>query len=196
MPTIGNVNKVILPNPKSNILGGLWRGPSSVAVPTSLTTVPVAMKHLGFVAEDGLEENEDRPTTSIFAWGSDLVAKPQESFDLTLTFTLYEALNSEVAKARYGDTNVTVTAASPTAGEKLSIIQTSDVAGFNTLLFDSFSPGGKRYQKFFPIAQFVNADSQTVNHKSVLAHRLTYTFYPDSTGRYAVMLTDDGVLAP
>lgn len=197
MAFTGDVNKVILPSPKNlPTIGGLYRGPSNVAVPATLTTPPVAMKHLGFVAEDGLEENEDRPTSSIFAWGSDLVAKPQESFDLTVTFTLYEFLNKEVAKARYGDNNVTVTAATASTGEKLSIIQTSDVAGFNTWMIDSFGPGGKRFQKFFPIGQFVNADSQPINHKSVLAHRMTVTFYPDASGRYASILTDDGVLVP
>lgn len=195
MPYTGNVNKVILPTPKNlPTIGGLYRGPSTVAVPSTLTTPNVALKHLGFVAEDGIEENEDRPTTSIFAWGSDLVAKPQESFDLTVTFTLYEFLNSEVAKARYGDNNVTVTAADATHGERMSIVQTSDVAGFNTWLIDSFAPGGKRFQKFFPIGQFVNADSQPINHKTVLAHRMTVTFYPDASGRYGYILTDDGVL--
>lgn len=196
MAFTGNVNKVVLPSPKSlPTIGGLYRGPSTVALPTTLTTPPVAMKHLGFVAEDGIEENEDRPTTSIFAWGADLVAKPQESFDLTVTFTLYEFLNSEVAKARYGDNNVTVTAATVSTGEKMSIVQTSDVAGFNTWMIESFSPGGKRFQKFFPIGQFVNADSQPINHKSVLAHRMTVTFYPDVNGRYGSMLTDDGVFS-
>jgi hypothetical protein len=196
MAFTGNVNKVILPNPKNlPTIGGLYRGPSTVAVPATLTTPAVALKHLGFVAEDGIEENEDRPTTSIFAWGSDLVAKPQESFDLTVTFTLYEFLNKEVAKARYGDNNVTVTNATASAGEKMSIVQTSDVAGFNTWMIDSFAPGGKRFQKFFPIGQFVNADSQPINHKSVLAHRMTVTFYPNASGIYAYILTDDGVFS-
>ena len=48
MAFVGNVNKVILPSPKNlPTIGGLYRGASSVPVPTSLTTVPVAMKHLG-----------------------------------------------------------------------------------------------------------------------------------------------------
>jgi hypothetical protein len=197
MAYTGDVNKVILPTPKNlPTIGGLYRGPTNVALPATLATPPVAMKHLGFVAEDGIEENEDRPTTSIFAWGSDLVAKPQESFDLTVTFTLYEFLNKEVAKARYGENNVTVTAATASAGEKLSIVQTSDVAGMNTWMIDSFAPGGKRFQKFFPLGQFVNADSQAINHKTVLAHRMTVTFYPDTSGRYGSILTDDGVFVP
>jgi hypothetical protein len=195
MAFTGNVNKVILPTPKNlPTIGGLYRGASTLTMPTTLTTPDVGFKNLGFVAEDGIEENEDRPTTSIFAWGSDLVAKPQESFDLTVTFTLYEFLNAEVAKARYGDNNVTVTPADETTGEQMSIVQTSDAAGFNTWLIDSFAPGGKRFQKFFPIGQFINADSQPINHKTVLAHRMTVTFYPDTSGRYAHILTDDGVL--
>ena len=83
-------------------------------------TVDASMVHLGFVAEDGIDESEDRPTTKIFAWGGDIVAAPQDSYSLTEVFTLYEFLLPEVAKAAYGDDNVTVTAATASAGTKMS----------------------------------------------------------------------------
>lgn len=195
MPAAGNVANVILPDPRKDLstIGGLYAGPTSLTMPATLATPNVAFKHLGFVSEDGIEENEDRPTTSIFAWGRDLVAKPQESYDLTVTFTLYEYLNPEVAKIRYNSTNVTATAATATTGALMTIVQTAQVGDMTTWLIDSFGPGGKRFQKFFPLGQFINADAMNISHKNVLAHRMTITFYPDSSGRYSSTLTDDGV---
>ena len=196
MAFTGNVKNVILPSPKNlPTIGGLYWGPSTVAIPTELTTIPVTMKHLGFVADGGIDENEDRPTTQIFAWGADIVAEPQESYALNITFTLYEFLNAEVAKVAYGTNNVTVTDADATHGTRMSILQTSDVLDADRVwLWDAFAPGGKRVQKWFSLGQVKNKDTMTTNHKTVLAHRLTVGFYPDANGAYSKTLTDDGIV--
>jgi hypothetical protein len=198
MAFTGNVANVVLPSPKDlPTIGGLYSavlGSVTPMPPTSITTLDTDLKHLGFVAEDGLEENEDRPTTKIFAWGADIVANPQESYSLSATFTLYEFLNPEVAKVAYGEDNVTVTPADVSHGTRLSILQTSDAFDMRVWAWDTFSPGGKRIQKFFPLGQLTNKESQTWNHKSVLAHKLQVEFFPDSNGRYSYTLTDDGVV--
>lgn len=196
MAYTGNVQKVILPSPKNlPTIGGLYKGPLTVAVPSTLTAVPNTMKHLGFIAESGIDESEDRPTSKIYAWGADIVAEPQDSYSLNITFTLYEFLNSEVAKAAYGDTNVTVTAADSTHGERLSILQTSSVFDDARWCWDAFAPGGKRVQKWFYMGSVKNRDTMPTNHKTVLAHRLTVGFLADpSTGGYSKTLTDDGVV--
>ena len=195
MAFTGNVGKVILPSPKNlPTIGGLYWGPLTTAIPTALASIPNTMKHLGFVAEGGIDENEDRPTTKIFAWGSDIVAEPQDSYSLNIVFTLYEFLNSEVAKAAYGTNNVTVTAADETHGERMSILQTSDVFEDRRWCWDAFAPGGKRVQKWFGIGHVINKDTMTTNHKTILAHRLTVSMYADGNGAYSQTLTDDGVL--
>jgi hypothetical protein len=195
MAFTGNVQNVILPSPKNlPTIGGLYRGPLGTTVPTSLATIASAMKQQGFVAEGGIDENEDRPTTKIFAWGSDIVAEPQDSYALNIVFTLYEFLNPEVAKTAYGTNNVTVTAADATHGTRLSILQTSDVFEDSVWCWDAFAPGGKRVQKWFPIGRVINKDTMTTNHKTVLSHRLTVGFYADSNGAYSRTLTDDGII--
>lgn len=195
MAFTGSVGKVILPSPKNlPTIGGLYWGPLSVPLPATLAAIPNTMKQLGFVAEGGIEEDEDRPTTKIFAWGADIVAEPQESYDLRITFTLYEFLNAEVAKAAYGANNVTVTPATTTEGERLSILQTSDVFDNYRWCWDAFAPGGKRVQKWFSIGSVKNRDTMTTNHKTVLSHRLTVAFLPDENGAYSKTLTDDGIL--
>lgn len=197
MAFTGNVANVVLPSPKDlPTIGGLYSGTIAAVptIPSSITTIDTDMKHLGFIAEDGIEENEDRPTSKIFAWGADIVATPQDTYALTAKFTLYEFLNEEVAKIAYGDENVTVTAADETHGTRMSILQTSDAFELRRWMWDTFSPGGKRIQKWFPLGRVTNKDTQQWNHKSVLAHRLTVEFLPDSDGRYSRTLTDDGVV--
>lgn len=192
----GNVGYVILPSPKDlPTIGGLYRGPLDAPIPDETMARDASMKSLGFIAEDGIDEKEDRPTTKIFSWGGDVVAVPQDSFSLTQQFTLYEYLNPEVAKAAYGDDNVEVTAATSTAGTKMSIAVTSDVFNMFTWLVDTYGVGGKRVQKFVPLGQVTSKDTQKTNHKSVLAHRLTVECFPDLTGKFCYIRTDDGIFS-
>lgn len=192
----GNVANIILPSPKDlPTIGGLYRGPLTADIPGSTMVIDDSMVHLGFVAEDGIDETEARPTTKIFAWGGDIVANPQDSYSLTEKFTLYEYLSPAVAKAAYGDDNVTVTDATTTAGTKMSILMNSNVFEFSTWLVDTYGVGGKRVQKFVPLGQVVTKDTQKTNHKTILAHNLTVECFPDTSGNYAYIRTNDGVFA-
>lgn len=192
----GNVGHVILPSPKDlPTIGGLFRGPLTAPIPDATMAIDNSMVHLGFVAEDGIDETEARPTTKIFAWGGDIVANPQDSYSLTEKFTLYEFLSPEVAKAAYGDGNVTVTPATTTAGTKMSILVNSDIFEFNTWLIDTYGVGGKRVQKFVPLGQVTSKDTQKTNHKTVLAHHLTVECFPDTSGNYAYIRTNDGIFS-
>ena len=84
--------------------------------------------------------------------------------------------------------------ATATHGTQLSIFQTSDTLGQHTWCLDTFSPGGKRIQKWFPIGEVKQRKTQKWSHKEILHHDVQVTFYPDATGRYAYTYTDDGVL--
>jgi hypothetical protein len=170
----GNTQNIVLPSPKDlPTVGGLYRGPLTAAVPDAAFTIAAAMKHQGFIGAEGVDEKEDRNTKKIFDWGGDTVANPQENYALSVTFTLMEFLNPEVAKTVYRDANVTTTAASATHGAQLSIIQTSDTLDWSTWLLDTFSPGGKRVQKFFPIGRIDSKDTLKWARTDVLAQRVT-----------------------
>lgn len=192
----GNVNNVILPSPKElPTVGGLYAGPLTAAVPDSAFTIANTMIHLGFIGADGIDEKEDRSTKSTFDWGGDTIAKPQENYGLSATFTLMEYLNPEVAKIVNKASNVTVTAANSSHGAQMAILQTSDILDMKTWLIDSFSPGGKRAQKFFPMGRIESKESLKWARTDVLAARVTVVFFPDSTGRYSYTRTDDGILS-
>lgn len=199
MAFTGTVANVVLPSPKNlPTIGGLYKLPVGAAVPTGITAVVTTTyttaKLLGFIAADGIKFDENRPTTKIYAWGSDIVANPQESFDETMQFTLYEFLNADAAKAAYGSGNVTATAATSTKGNLLAISVTSDALDTSAWIVDTFSPGGKRIQFFIPIGQIVNKGTMTMNNKTVLAHDLTVEMFPDTSGNYKYIRSDDGQL--
>ena len=196
MAFTGNVQNVIIPSPKDlPIIGGLFRGALDVAAPNWDTDLEAsAFNQLGFVSDEGVDDGEDRPTKSFFAWGGDLVAKPQESYDRTKTFTLWEFLNPEVAKTAYGLENVTVTAATSMTGARLSILQTSDVLEMQSWVVDAYMVGGKHILDYVPLGQITKKDTMKTSHKEILAHKLTMSIFPDPSGVYVYTYTDDGVL--
>lgn len=192
----GNVNNVILPSPKElPSVGGLYAGPTDSTVPDAAFTIDTDMVHLGFVGAEGVDEKEDRNTKSIYDWGGDTIAKPQENYGLAITFTLMEFLKPDVAKTVYRTANVSIVAANSTHGAQLSILQTSDVLDMRSWLLDTYSPGGKRVMKFYPLGRIESKDTLKWARTDVLASRVTVTFFPDATGRYGYIRTDDGVLS-
>jgi hypothetical protein len=192
----GNVNNVVLPSPKElPTVGGLYAGPTTAAVPDAAFTIASSMVHLGFVGAEGVDEKEDRNTKSIYDWGGDTIAKPQENYGLSITFTLMEFLNAEVAKVSYKASNVSTIAANTSHGAQLSILQTSDILDMKTWLLDTYSPGGKRVQKFYPLGRIESKDTLKWARTDVLASRVTVVFFPDTTGRYGYIRTDDGILS-
>lgn len=200
MAFTGNTNNVVLPSPKNlPTIGGLYKVPIGMAIPTAIVpavpTTYASAKLLGFIAEDGIKFDENRPTTKIYAWGSDIVANPQQSFDESMSFTLLEFLNVDSAKAAYGSSNVAATVADSTHGNRLSISVTSDALDTSAWIVDTFSPGGKRIQFYIPLGQITNKGTMTMNNKTVLSHELTCEMFPDSNGKYKYILTDDGQLS-
>lgn len=94
---------------KPSVNGAIWRAPYGTTAPTDATTsLASAFKCLGYISEDGLENENSRDTTDIKAWGGDIVQTTQTEVSDTFKFTCIEGLNAEVLKAVYGDDYVSV----------------------------------------------------------------------------------------
>jgi hypothetical protein len=189
--TSGNNDaQIIAPSPP--IGGGLYRAPLGTTLPTDTTTaLNNAFVGLGYVDDDGITINIDRPSTDHYAWGGDLIASLQQHYAPTLTFKLYQVLDPDVLKAIHSDGNVTVTAATSTTG-------TLTTVNFNaTLNKNSAWAIDAEYQSnmvriVLPNARVVQVGNYQLSHKNVAVYPVTLKAFPVN-GQFAFQYTDDGV---
>lgn len=93
---------------KPKVGGSIYSAPIGTALSTDATTaLNTAFKCLGYVSDDGVQNSDDRKTTDIKSWGGDIVNSVQTEKTDTFKYTLIEALNVDVLKEIYGDSNVT-----------------------------------------------------------------------------------------
>lgn len=97
---------------KPSVGGAIWRAPAGTTLPEDTTTaLDNAFKCLGYCSDEGLTNSNSPETDTIHAWGGDPVLQVLTSKDDTFQFTLIEAMNLDVLKTVYGDSNVTGTLA-------------------------------------------------------------------------------------
>lgn len=92
---------------KPSVNGAIWRAPFGTALPTAVgDTLNAAFKCFGYCADDGLTNSNAPTTESIKAWGGDEVLNPVTERTDNFKWKMIEALNTEVLKSVYGDSNV------------------------------------------------------------------------------------------
>ncbi|MGC4964242.1 hypothetical protein [Gordonia sp. DT101] len=92
--------------------GALRNAPVGTTAPTDASTaLDAAFKDLGYISEDGFTEAIERSADKKRALGGSVIRTVQTEYGATVSFVFMESLKLDVLKRVYGESNVTVEAA-------------------------------------------------------------------------------------
>ena len=117
---------------KPKVVGGIYTAPKGTTLPTdAVTALAAAYKSAGYIAEGGVTNSNSPETTSLKAWGGDVVYVTTTGKEDNFSFGYLETMDADVLKLVYGNANVTgtlatgiaVTANAKEAEERVYVIE-------------------------------------------------------------------------
>jgi hypothetical protein len=163
---------------KPSVGGAIWRAPTGTTLPEDTTTaLDNAFKCLGYCSEDGLTNSNSPETEAIHAWGGDAVLQVLTSKDDTFAFTLIEAMNLDVLKTVYGDSNVTGTLATG-----ITITANAAAPGAASYVIDMIYNGSHLKRVVIPSAYVTEVGDITYVDGEAVGYETTLACTPDEDG--------------
>lgn len=163
---------------KPKIAGGIYRAATGSTLPTdAAATLDAAFKAVGYISEEGLTNANGMNATNIKAWGGDIVYTSHSDQTDTFQFTMIEALNDEVLKAYWGDTNVTGALATG-----LTVKANSKDLEDHSWVVDMVLNGNTAKRIVIPDGAVTERGDIVYVDDDVIGYNVTITAYPDSAG--------------
>lgn len=163
---------------KPKISGAIFRAPAGTDLPTDAKTeLPAAFKELGYVSDDGME-NEDKPSfNEIKEWGGSVIALVKTGKKDDFKLSLVESLNVEVLKTVYGDDNVT-----GTLETGITVKSNVDEQKESVWVIDMILHGQSLKRIVIPSGKL--SDLETIKYKSdeLIAYGITISALADASG--------------
>lgn len=185
-----SVANVLALRPKT--AGGVYVAPLGSTLATDATTpLDAAFVSLGYIGDAGIVEPAGRTNTTQKAFGGDIVKVLQTDFAVTYQLTLIELLNADVTKAVYGNGNVTVTAASASAGNTLAIKINAETLPHQVFDFEVMDDE-TAVRIVIPDGQIITVGDVTYSDSAIVAYPVTIQAFPDTSGNNAYKYSDDG----
>ena len=173
MGTIANVTAG-----KPKVSGAIFRGAAGTTLPTDATTaLDAGFVSLGYAGEDGVTNSNSPETKSVKAWGGDTVLDLTTEKPDTFKAVLIEALNVEVLKAVYGDSNVTGTLATG-----ITVKANATEAETRPWVFDMTLKDGALTRKVLPLAKITEIGDIVYKDDEAIGYEVTLSAYPDAQG--------------
>lgn len=195
-----DVTKVAVGTPKAT--GGAYVAPLGTALPTTesasldtaFTTTAANGGLVGLIGSEGVVQTIGTSVTTISDWSGSPVRKVQSEHDVTYALTMLET-NRVSQGVYYGPDNVSFTAATVSAGQKLAIKVAADVLPAASWIFE-LKDGLRTGRVVLPNAQVTDRGAVSFVNNDAVKYPITLTAYPDATGGKGYIYWDDGVVAP
>ena len=164
---------------KPKISGAVFRGPLSATIPTNATTALSSdFVCLGYVSEDGLENNNELDVSAIKAWGGMIVYRSLNELDDNFKLTLLESENPDVLKAVYGDKNVEV----DDSTGAITVHVKADDPEEGVWVFELALRNGMAKRIVIPDGAITSRETITYNDSDAVGYGITVSAYPDANG--------------
>lgn len=167
-----DTKKVSVGKPK--VGGAVYRAPLGSTLPTDAKTdLDAAFICLGYVSEDGLENEISVDSDEIKAWGGDTVAVIQKGKSETYKFTLIQILDPNVLEAVYNTSNIS---GELTTGMTVRI--NSDEAEAAAYVFEIILTDGAKKRIVAPNAKLSELGTITYKDDEAIGFETTITALP------------------
>ncbi|MDH6279341.1 hypothetical protein [Prescottella agglutinans] len=188
---VNSVHTISAGKPKAT--GGILHAPVGTALPTDITTAPNAsFIKLGKVGEDGVQPGGERSMEEKKDWAGDVIANLQSGHSVSFSFTLLSVFDPAVLKVAFGDSNVTVTAATATSGTKITVAETGSELPYGAWIFEMIGTASKTQRIVVPNAQVGTVEESPYVSGDLQGFSVTLNCYPDESGVKVYRYYDDG----
>lgn len=172
--------------------GAILSAVTGTVLPTDATagTLAPAFKDSGYINEDGLKIGTNSSSTDVKDWSGNVVRSIMSEYGHSLTWGHLE-LNEQSLKNFLGDANVTVTAATSTAGTKITARFNADEMPTKSWVF-KIKDGKRRLLIVVPLGQLSERGEITFTKTAAISLPITLKTFPDASGNHIYMYTDDG----
>ena len=189
-------NDVYLLGPdQSSSVGAIYKAATSATGPTDARTALGTgwSSACGYLSEAGITLNINRSTTTIKDWGLNVVRVATTDFGTQITGELLQ-MDGDGAKFLFGDSNVTVTAATTTKPETVKVSIGPSLPDISSFCFN-MKDGDQRVRLALPNAQPTIDGELTFKANEPISWSVSLDCGADSAGKSIYFLYDNGVLA-
>ena len=187
-----DANKVFLLGPdQSTTVGAVQKGALTATGPTDARTALATgwSSACGYLSESGITLNINRSTSTIKDWGLNNVRVATTDFGVQITGEFLQ-MDGDTAKTLFGDSNVTVTAATTTKPETVKVSIGPSMPDPASFVFN-MKDGSRRGRN----GQITQVGSPNFVPGSGNVWPFTMDCYDDGTGHSVYLFMDDGVVA-